>query len=762
MHALHGNTRRGRSESVAAPSGRLGAVERPSTGAWLSAGRRRLPVRELTEPQPADKLRASGWSLPQDLPSDYTFRVYDTRLESGWMTRMLPTLGLETGAEHLVIGGDFLTKPHLEDAAALQTSSPKRWGPLGDQAYHLVVPPRPHTNVWLPRARQQLLLEADGSWITILVVVDRAKCPETWTPSSLLHALPHAAMLLHDPTLEVRVAAMGERPPLVRVPADCQMLPPPHWETSLLAHDRVLVAISLRCHAGQRPSVSVRWVGTSPPPVQQSTLELLRLEYMLPPATRAASGERALRAAVRKVVQLLGAGGTAAPPLRQVQFVNGVASALLGVPTSSARQWLRCSGFEGLYIRPFWTPATSAALARDQFQLVWVKGQLEAGPRLWTALHELPGFFGLLADNKDVAVRMSAGADHAVLKRHIAFVVGDNITLKSTEPGVRWWRLGPLTEAELWRVHDLIAATGLQCVRPELRRARMGPFRWAVFFPARGQPSTTTFDDGSWNSSAAQLTPAEPPPRPRRTIGAALTAHSTWGGARSVPAAPAHVGFTVPAEAHHFPAPATLATPTVQPGAAPATSTSSSRPHAVPPPRPSATLGPGNRSPPRRRRNDRKAGDGSTPASSSDTMAAMVTELTAVRRQLESLQSELRALRTENASLQQQLATARGVHQHQPYAPLMQLPSIDQPRFSYTPPRPACDGHQHPPDLTAQPSAVTAVSPDAVEPKRARHSDLPAGTAHQDTIMTDASPPAPASAGARRALSLGPHEAHGF
>ena len=698
------------------------------------------------------------------MPADYTFRVYDTRLESGWMTRMLPTLGLEMGPTHHVIGGDFLTKPHLEDAAALQTSSPKRWGPPGDRAYHLVVPPRPHVNVWLPRVRQQLLLEADGSWITVLVVVDRAKCPETWTPTSLLHALPHAAPLLHDPTLEVRVAAMGERPPLVRIPADCQMLPPPHWETGLLAQDRVLVAISLRCHAGQRPPVSAHWVGTPPPPVQQSTLELLRLEYVLPPATRAASGDRALRAAVRKVVRLLDAGGSAAPPLRQVQTVNGVVSALLGVPTSSARQWLRCSGFEGLYIRPFWTPATSSALARDQFQLIWVKGQIEAGPRLWTALHELPGFFGLLADNKDVAIRMSAGADHAVLKRHIAFVVGDNITMKSIEPGVRWWRLGPLTEAELWRVHDLITATGLQCVRPEVRKARMGPFRWAVFFPARGQPSTTTFDDGSWNSSAAQLTPAEPPPRPKRTTGAALTPHSSWGGARSVPAAPVHTGSAIPTAAHPFPAPASLATPTVQLGVAPVTVAPS--PLASSPPVVSShctimASGPGSRPPSRRRRNDRQpaVAASTTPV---DPMAAMVAELAAVRRQLESLQSELRALRTENTSLQQQLAAARGVHQHQPYAPLFQLPRLDQPQFAYTPPRPPIEGRQPLADPPAPSSTVIPASPDALEPKRARHSDFPVGAENQDTTMTDAPSSAPASVGVRRALSLGPHEAHGF
>ena len=243
------------------------------------------------EPLQAGKLRAAGWSLPVDLPADYTFRVYDTRLESGWMVRMLPSLGLETDSTHFVIGGDFLTKPHVEDAAALQTGTAKRWGPPGEQAYHLVVPPRPHNSVWLPRARQQLLLEACGTWITVLLVVDRSKCPATWTPATLAHALPHATPILQDPALEVRIAAVGERPPLVRVPANAKTLPPPHWETALLAHDRVLLAISFRGHAGTPPPMSARWLGQPPPPVQPATLELLRLEYVLPPATKAASGE---------------------------------------------------------------------------------------------------------------------------------------------------------------------------------------------------------------------------------------------------------------------------------------------------------------------------------------------------------------------------------------------------------------------------------------------------------------------------------------
>ena len=53
---------------------------------------------------------------------------------------------------------------------------------------------------------------------------------------------------------------------------------------------------------------------------------------------------------------------------------------------------------------------------------------------------------------------------------------------------MRWWKLGPLTDGELFRAKELIALTGLQLIREEFRVARMGPFRNAIFFPACGAP----------------------------------------------------------------------------------------------------------------------------------------------------------------------------------------------------------------------------------------------------------------------------------
>ena len=151
------------------------------------------------EPMQASRLRAAGWQLPDNLPGEYSFRVYDTRLDTRWLCRLLPELGLAglPGSPAYFIGGDFLQAPHLQDAEALQPGRLERWGPSGAEAYHLVVLPRPHsTTTWLPRARQQLAIEAAGSWMTMTLVADRNKCPAMWTSTSLLQVLPLVAPIL--------------------------------------------------------------------------------------------------------------------------------------------------------------------------------------------------------------------------------------------------------------------------------------------------------------------------------------------------------------------------------------------------------------------------------------------------------------------------------------------------------------------------------------------------------------------------------------
>jgi hypothetical protein len=300
--------------------------------------------------------------VPTTIADDVVVRVYDTRLNRTWLHGVFRDLQLEV-TDKVLVGGDFLFPPDKEDHLALQAGRLDRWGPSGDTPYHIVVPPRHHLEKWIQRARQQVAIEAVGSWITMGCVVPRDNCPAMWDEASLRRVLPQAAAVLADTSLEVRVAAVSERAHIVRVPADVRQLPPPSWESGLLARNRVLLLLSFRQVQGIRPPLTCQWLRDPPPAVPVDDIELLRLEYMLPPATKTDAGERALRGALRKVATTFGLVAPSRVQLRQVQAAHGAMYALLGVPRAEALQWLRGSGCEGLFIRPFWNPSTGEAVA---------------------------------------------------------------------------------------------------------------------------------------------------------------------------------------------------------------------------------------------------------------------------------------------------------------------------------------------------------------------------------------------------------------
>lgn len=701
------------------------------------------------EPQTVGKLRAAGWKVQADIPSDYVLRVYDLRLDMSWLRRTLPALGLSAGDLYFV-GGDFLQAPHKEDAVALADNRLTRWGPEGTTPYHLVVPPRRHFARLVDRARLQLPMEAFNSWLTLTFVVPRSACPQTWTTPAVLQALPQLEPLLADPNLEVRVVAVGERPLVVRIPADVQELPPPRWESGQLAVDRVLIFVSIRSNCGERVTVAPRWLREPPPALPPSELELLRLEYVLPPATKAAAAERALRATVRKVASIVVPGELSPVQLRQVQEAHGVAYALMGVPTAMARAWLRGSGCEGLYIRPFWTASTGKDVQRDKFSLLWVKAPLEAGPRLWQELQDISGVFGLYVDGKDLAIRVTAEADRALLQAKVNFVLRAPTTLRSAEPGVQWWRLGPLREAELWKLKTLIAGLGLELVRAELRLASLGPFRSAVFFPARGVPTKFSLDDGSWTASAAVLTKADPPAR-RRGAGVALAPQSTWGGPRTSTSTPPPGVSTGWMDNGDFPVPASTSTPTVQfagaglPMAMVTAGTSGDS--GVPTmsllasnAAPSGGVrggkggrgGRGGRAEHPERISD--AGAQAPVAAPADSVAGavamMAAQIQSMGAQIAAMSEELRELRKENVQLRRQVDLARGVQQHNPY----DLPTVPPPPPAFSPPRLPTEGMMRTAgqltpvrvgDIDPDGDVVVATSPPPEgEPKRARRGPL--------------------------------------
>ena len=425
------------------------------------------------------------------MPSWWMLRVYGTRLEEEWLQAVATEL-VGVDVDNYIIGGNFLTQPHLKDGPAFHSSPIRRWGPAGQEAYHIVVPPRPHLASWLQRCHNQLAVESPAARFSVCCIVSREACPADLTATAIRRLVPQAEALLQDPTVELYASALGERPPIIRVPATERQLPPSAWEHAQLPRNKVLLVLQFRRHSGRPVSPAGRWVRGQLPAPAASPLELLRLEFMLPPAARQRDAERLARKGLEKIAKELQLPSPAPHQLRNIQPTHGSVAAIFGVPRPLAAQWLRGSGCGGLYLRPFWTEDSSAAMARDCFELLWLRNKLADGPRIWGAVKDLPSVVGLLPGDKDVAIRVQAGCPPEALQAvqaQVQFVLEDKqAQLRRLVLGQRWWRLGPLTEAECCRLQEMVAATGLVPLRGELRVARMGPFRSAVYFAA-GDPT---------------------------------------------------------------------------------------------------------------------------------------------------------------------------------------------------------------------------------------------------------------------------------
>lgn len=627
LHALNGN---------GGPPKRTGV----GVGGWSHVGGSGLAPRQLQEPQRASDLRAGGWSLPASVPAEELIRVYDTRVEQQWL-RHLVVEALPMAPGHVEwIGGDFVTKPLRDDIVGLDPTRLRRWGPAEAGPHHLVVPPRPHQAAWLRRAAQQLPLEDPGTHITVCCIVDRASCPESWDRESLCKALPSALALLQGSDARVRVVAVGERPPVLRVPATEKKLPPITWEAARLAQSRVLLLVSLSL-GGQEFHAS--WVRGTPPPLESSGMELLRVEFLLPPATRSQQAERSLRAALRKVADAVGCSALVAPQISQVQVEHGGVVCLLAVPRVEARAWLRGSGSSGVFLRPFWTKDTSSEIQRDRFTLHWLRGQAKEAERVWAALRDEPGFFGLLAGGPDIAVRLSPEAQVSQALQQVRFALQrQELAFRRANPDARWWKLGPLTQAECSHVRALIPKFGLSLDGgDQVRFGPAGRFRSFCFFHASGQPSRRTLDDGGWNSSSVELWPADPPPRrgvgnPPASLGRqpnSLPKESMWGGPRR-PGGPANPTSSTPA----LPASGSPRLPAAAGGPKPAT----------------------------RVKPDHRAAVPARPSSVEDQLGALLQQMEALNRQNAAMVAELGELRRENALLRRRLEEASGFV-HQPY-----------------------------------------------------------------------------------------------
>ena len=720
-----------------------------AVGGWQTPTTRAAEGRALQEPQAVGRLRAQGWKVPDSIGDEYQLRVYDTRLERRWLLNVAEeTSGVNANAT-LLVGGDFLTAPHLEDAEALRPEL-RRWGPDGSTAVHLVVPPRAHQAVWATRCALQMRVEDPATVCTMCVLVPREQCTAIKDGPSLRRQLPQLQSLFDDSALAIRIFIVGERAPVQRVPAhtEAKTLPPIDWERAQTPVNRALLLVQVRRANGGPVPPQIGAVRGALPAPRPSDVELLRLEYVLPPGLKQQTAERAARRALQLVAKALHLPEPPPHQLRQVQVVHGAVVALLGVPRPQACDWLRGSGCGGLYLRPFWTEHTGRDLDRTKFTLLWARGQGERGPLLWDVFHNKLGVYGLLASGKDVAVRVSAEADVAALQAQLCATLDDvKATFRRPIPGQRWWRLGPLTEAEVWQAADLVTKTGLVAIGA-LRVAAAGPFRKYVYFAAAGRPTCTSLDDGSWTGSSAQLQPADPPPRKKATSGAALPPQSTWAGPRLTPTGPAEPAQAASALHSGWPNQPLATAPSVWLPNQPTRQTNIPLPPGPSVTAPALTAFPAM-PPPATARQSKGRNRGRAPPAVVSTLppapsqspanvapGPLEVQLTLMNSQMAAMMQELRELRKENDALRRQVELFRGLQQHQPYAPV--VPQL----------------------LPAAVSASSPVRPQPVDRHRLATDLTPPGRSDPDGAVGDVSMQSPPmdveSKRVRRALDLLP------
>jgi len=175
-----------------------------------------------------------------------------------------------------LVGGDFMLPTYVGDVVAMDPGRLMRWGPVGEEPYHLFIAPRPHQARWVERARRQLALEAPGYIVTVAFVVPRDAVPGTLNEGALRRMLPAAACILDHPELTVTLLAVGERPPLLRVPAGgSKQLPPPQWDRAFLPVDRVCTLLQFQRRGAGGRVFGARWVRGQPPQPGASELEML-------------------------------------------------------------------------------------------------------------------------------------------------------------------------------------------------------------------------------------------------------------------------------------------------------------------------------------------------------------------------------------------------------------------------------------------------------------------------------------------------------
>ena len=85
--------------------------------------------------------------------------------------------------------------------------------------------------------------------------------------------------------------------------------------------------------------------------------------------------------------------------------------------------------------------------------MLWLRSHRDAAARLWEAVHDLGGVYGLLASDKDVAIRIGDGVNRLELETQVRMVLGaPKVTFHQALPDLRYWRLGPLSDGDVFKL----------------------------------------------------------------------------------------------------------------------------------------------------------------------------------------------------------------------------------------------------------------------------------------------------------------------
>ena len=407
-----------------------------------------LKLDELTEPA---RLRRSGWEVPARI--DYPFRVYDTRLGEKGHLRMMRALGVPDSAKITVVGGDFLTAAAmgvevLPDHLALKNGQ-EWWANEGQHIW--INPARRSLQRWVNEIEAQMDVGGPAT-ISLALFVGREKVA---AEPSITDSLPFLKPLFQMEGVIASVYGVGERVPLRRLPRAPKQLPPQQWTEELSSVDRILVVVHLK-RGEAKSNPQLQWLpGTSAPPpppspsASRSAVETLVAELLLPPGVHPGSAPRMLDAAMRRLAR----DESLRPPLevRKSKADGRMAWGTFRVPSEDALRWLRCSGRNGLLIRPFFTAATTEACSKERFRVHWLRTaeavDADVLNQLWGSLKELSGVVGLVLSSKDVGVRVDS-TNAQTLPALEAALQGKSSQLRQKAPSGNWWCLKNMEDAE--------------------------------------------------------------------------------------------------------------------------------------------------------------------------------------------------------------------------------------------------------------------------------------------------------------------------